>query len=163
MIYTPTHPMQNQVAELKDMENSQMQCKSINTFKIANVPSGGLELQSTRCTEVVVIISCNIWVHYLPTVKPYFCWWKVESMAAFTWWIQILQPVTSDVACSSMCPAHVPSSRMALQYSLKGTSSSTNGSNTSRCSCIWWTQTSVERHQTRGTITALEWAIESLC
>ena len=47
--------------------------------------------------------------------------------------MQIFEPVTNETACNSIFPAHVLTSRMLLQYSSKGTSSSIKGSKSSRC------------------------------
>ncbi len=61
---------------------------------------------------------------------------RLWQRGSSTWWIQTLWWVTNDVACSSIWPAQLPSSRMVLQYSSKGTSSSTKGSNSSQWSCM---------------------------
>ena len=47
--------------------------------------------------------------------------------------MQIFERVTNETACNSMFPAHVLTSRILLQYSSKGTSSSIKGSKSSRC------------------------------
>ncbi len=60
---------------------------------------------------------------------------RLWQRGSSTWWMQMLWWVTNDVACRSIWPAQVPTSRMVLQYSSKGTSSSTKGSNSSPWSC----------------------------